>query len=199
MIHPFSDGNGRIARALQTLVLARSGILTKEFCSIEEYLGKNTQSYYAVLAEVGAGSWHPERDARPWVRYCLTAHFRQASTIVRRARVLQRIWEALEHETKARGLPDRMIPALGDAALGLRVRNATYRGSAGISNNTASRDLKVLTDEGLLLSQGEKRGRYYVASDILVRVGRSAASGEPKKVPDPFELIDYLPGLVPLA
>ena len=43
MIHPFADGNGRMARALQTLVLARSGILSPHFCSIEEYLGANRQ------------------------------------------------------------------------------------------------------------------------------------------------------------
>ena len=65
MIHPFSDGNGRMGRVLQTMVLARGGHVAKEFCSIEEYLGRNRQAYYDVLAQVGAGSWHPERDARP--------------------------------------------------------------------------------------------------------------------------------------
>ena len=67
MIHPFRDGNGRMARCLQTLVLAREGILSPEFSSIEEYLGRNTQAYYDVLADAGAGHWQPERDARPWV------------------------------------------------------------------------------------------------------------------------------------
>ncbi len=84
MIHPFSDGNGRMARVLQTLVLAREGILDPTFSSIEEYLGRNTQDYYAVLGEVGRGAWHPEHDALPWIRFCLTAHFRQAETLLRR-------------------------------------------------------------------------------------------------------------------
>lgn len=61
MIHPFSDGNGRMARCLQTLVLAREGILEPEFSSIEEYLGRNTQDYYSVLAETSEGSWHPKK------------------------------------------------------------------------------------------------------------------------------------------
>jgi Fic family protein len=65
MIHPFRDGNGRMARCLQTLVLAREGILSPVFCSIEEYLGRNTQAYYDVLAQVGHGSWDPEGDAIP--------------------------------------------------------------------------------------------------------------------------------------
>ena len=43
MIHPFKDGNGRMARALQTLVLAREGVVHPLFSSIEEWLGRNTQ------------------------------------------------------------------------------------------------------------------------------------------------------------
>jgi len=65
MIHPFRDGNGRLARALQTLVLARRGVAEPEFASIEEWLGANTPDYYRVLAHTGAGAWHPERDAEP--------------------------------------------------------------------------------------------------------------------------------------
>src|SRR6266404_8212982 len=96
MIHPFSDGNGRMARALQTLVLAREGILSSAFSSIEEYLGRNTQDYYNVLAEVGQGSWHPEQDPLKWVQFCLTAHYRQAETLLRRSQEAGRLWAELE-------------------------------------------------------------------------------------------------------
>src|SRR6202451_3016009 len=66
MFHPFRDGNGRMARCLQTLVIARDRINTPVFSSVEEYLGRNTQAYYEILAEVGQAGWHPENDARPW-------------------------------------------------------------------------------------------------------------------------------------
>ena len=144
MIHPFSDGNGRMARCLQTLVLAREGILEPEFCSIEEYLGRNTPEYYQVLADVGQGAWHPENDARPWIRFCLIAHFRQASLLLRRSKETKRIWDSLELEIRNRGLPERCIMALADAAFGLRVKNSTYRSAAEITENVASRDLKEL-------------------------------------------------------
>src|SRR5262245_15025656 len=49
MIHPFRDGNGRMARALQTLVLSRQAIVEPAFSSIEEWLGHNTDDYYRVL------------------------------------------------------------------------------------------------------------------------------------------------------
>lgn len=185
MIHPYSDGNGRMARCLQTLVLAREGILAPQFCNIEEYLGRNTQAYYAVLAEVGAGSWHPERDARPWLRFILTAHYRQAEVFLRRVKESQRVWDSLEQQVMRRGFPDRWICALYDAAFGLKVRNSTYRSAAEVSDNLATRDLTKLVELGFLIPKGEKRGRYYVASPHIRSVREKAR--EPKRVTDPFD------------
>jgi Fic family protein len=184
MIHPFADGNGRMARCLQTLVLARGGVLAPPFSSIEEYLGRNTRAYYDVLAEVGSGSWHPERDTRSWIRFCLTAHYRQAATLLIRTREIQRLWDALEEEAAKSGLPDRVLLALADAATGLRVRNATYRPIAEISDNLASRDLKSLVELGFLVPEGERRGRFYVASERLQAI--RAKTREPHKIEDPF-------------
>jgi Fic family protein len=184
MVHPFSDGNGRMARCLQTLVLARTGVLASPFSSIEEYLGHNTRAYYDVLAEVGGGRWSPARDARPWIRFCLTAHYRQAQTLLIRTREIQRLWDLLEVEVRQRSLPERTLYALADAALGLRVRNATYRPIAEVSDQVASRDLKALVEAGLLDSQGERRGRFYVASDLVLRMRADAR--EDHRIEDPF-------------
>jgi Fic family protein len=196
MIHPFSDGNGRMGRCLQTLVLAREKVLAPAFCSIEEYLGKNQQAYYDVLAEVGAGAWHPERDARAWLRFCLTAHYRQATWLVQWGRIYQRLWDALEAIVTDRKLPDRVMPALSDAAIGYRVRNPLYRKQAEISELTASRDLKALVSEGLLVAHGEKRGRYYASSARVKKVYEAA--WEKPTNDDPFKLIEgFLPGMGP--
>jgi Fic family protein len=187
LIHPFSDGNGRMARCLQTLVLARSGTTSSQFCSIEEYLGhgRNTRAYYDVLAKVGAGSWHPERDARPWIRFCLTAHFIQAMTLLRRARQTQKIYDELEDLlVTRRGMPDRVLLAMIDAAQGLRVRNATYRAAAEVGDVTAGRDLRALAEAGYLEARGEKRGRYYLATPLGRAIRERAA--EPKEIADPF-------------
>jgi len=184
MIHPFSDGNGRMARALQTLVLAREGILSPVFSSIEEYLGRNAQEYYAVLAEVGQGHWHPRRDALSWIKFCLTAHYRQAETLLRRSQEAGRLWSELESEIKKRGLQERMVLALHDAAFGFRVRNTTYRKAAEVSEAAASRDLGQLVAAGLLVPHGEKRGRFYLAGEWPHKVRSEVRL--PKVASDPF-------------
>lgn len=175
MIHPFRDGNGRMARCLQTLVLAREGILASEFSSIEEYLGANTQAYYDVLAEVGRGAWHPERDARSWVRFCLIAHFVQATSVLRRMNESERVWLALDDLIGRHKLQARCETALFDAALGLRVRNATYRAglkswNEELSHATATADLAAMVSAGLLERRGQKRGTFYIAAEPLLEI-----------------------------
>ena len=192
MIHPFRDGNGRMGRCLQTLVLARGGILSPVFSSIEEYLGRNTPEYYKVLAQVGRGSWQPEGDARPWVRFILTAHLRQARTMLRRIKESERLWGELEALVAGRSLPERTLPILYDAAMRFRVRNSTYRAileeiDEEITEQAASRDLKQLTEAGLLVPHGVKRGRFYTASGELMAVRQAIeAARNSRDDSDPF-------------
>jgi Fic family protein len=190
MIHPFSDGNGRMARCLQSLALAVDGLVSPEFSSIEEYLGRNTAAYYAVLAEVGQGRWNPGRSARPWVRFCLTGHYRQAQTVLRRAAETEALWDGCEQLVATRSLPARSVPALCDAARGRRLRRSLYvklvASGVGeeISDNLATRDLQALSAAGLLDAQGEKRGRTYRRTAELAAVWRSIREQRPSRPDD---------------
>lgn len=188
MIHPFRDGNGRMARCLQTLVLAREGVLEAPFVSIEEYLGTgtNTDDYYDVLAQVGGGVWQPERDARPWIRFVLTAHYRQAQTLTIRVRESEHRWSLIGREVESRGLPERAIGPLFNASIGFRMRNATYRDLADVSDYAAGRDLKALVAAALLIPIGERRGRYYRAAPDLTAINEVVRAGRPR-IEDPFQ------------
>lgn len=193
MIHPFSDGNGRMARALQSFVLAREGILDPTFSSIEEYLGRNTQAYYEALGQVGQGEWRPENDPLPFITFCLTAHFRQAEKLLQRTDEMARLWTLLEAETTRRGLPERTMLALSDAAIGFRVRNSTYRTAAEIADPLASRDLRALVDAGLLVPQGERRGRHYLASEWLQQARTATRATTVTTNPFTDEVLRVLP------
>lgn len=182
MIHPFRDGNGRMSRCLQTLVLAREGIIPKDFSSIEEYLGTNTQSYYEVLGRVGAGKWSPANDASPWVRYCLQAHYIQAASVLRRVKESERMWAELNALRDKAKLPERTMAALFDATLFIKVRNSSYRGllkewGEEISQGVATADLKAMVDRGLLTQRGVKRGAYYEPGDQLQKIRANVRQG----------------------
>jgi Fic family protein len=187
MIHPFKDGNGRMARALQTLLLTREGILSPIFSSIEEWLGQNTGSYYRILAQTGEGKWSPANSAQAWVRFCLHAHFQQGATLIKRNNEIGRLWEMVSASIHLSGLPERAESALIDAALGYRIRNNRYRTESKISEVVASRDLKRLCEMGLLLPVGEKRGRFYVASEKLKKM--QLAARDNSKTGNVYELV----------
>lgn len=187
MVHPFSDGNGRMARALQTLVLATDGVLHPTFSSIEEWLGTNTEEYYGVLGEMGQGAWSPQRSALPWVRFCLKAHYQQASTLLRRLEEYGTLYAGVEVLMKARQLNDRMAMPLFDSALGMTLSSSRYQEDAGVSPNIAQRDLRFLSSQGLLVAKGETRARRYVPGPELVTLRRQARISRP--LHDPYELV----------
>lgn len=186
MIHPFKDGNGRMARALQTLVIAQDGMLHPTFCSIEEWLGANTNDYYEVLAEVGQGAWNPENNALPWIRFCLKAHYQQAATLLRRYEEYGVIYEKVREIVVANKFPDRMEMPLFDVCLGSRMTNSRYRSETQVSEFVASRDLKRLADLMLLEPTGNNRGRWYSAGAPLIEIRR--ASRTARGIADPYEL-----------
>lgn len=185
MIHPFSDGNGRMARALQTLVLAREKILLPEFSSIEEWLGRNTTAYYNILADVGAGAWHPERGAHRWVRFNLVAHHMQAQTVLRRVRDAANTWRVLDDVAAKARLPERVVFALYQAAIGLKVRRAVYEKDAEVEVGSANRDLRMMVDAGLLAAHGETRARFYLATPKLKGIRDALVQDRPRLV-DPY-------------
>lgn len=187
MIHPFRDGNGRMARCLQTLILARNQVLTPEFSSIEEWLGRNTAAYYAILGDVGGGIWDPSKDAASWVRFNLRAHHIQAQTVLGRVNEAEELWNRLAALAAQRHLPERTIAALYDAALGLRVRRSRYQDEAGLEEAAAGRDLRSIADAGLLVPQGQTRGRYYLGGDDLRAVYRSLRAERPRRIVDPYD------------
>lgn len=184
MIHPFRGGNGRMARALQTLVIARAGMVDPVLCSIEEWLGDNTLEYYQVLASVGRGSWSPQNDCLPWIRFCLKAHHQQAQRIIWRSEEYERIYGEIDALIERTGVHRRGEMALFDACIGISVTNSRYRIDADVSEYVASRDLKRLSEMELLTPVGDGRARAYEAGPVLKEI-RSRTRMR-RKLVDPY-------------
>jgi Fic family protein len=175
-VHPFRDGNGRVARIVQSLVLARDGLLTPELGSIEEYLGRNTPTYYSLLAETQGGRYQPRRDATAWVAFCVRAHLEQAQHRISQLTEAGARWAHLESVIEQRGWPDRLVIAL-EQSLFHGTDRLSYAAEAEVSPATASADLRRLLDAGLLVQRGRGRATRYVAADAL-RAGVRKATGD---------------------
>jgi len=165
-IHPWSDGNGRMSRSLQTLMIAREGVLAPEFSSIEAWLGRpgNRWEYYRELGARGA-TYLPDQDVHSWVRFNLTAYHQQAQTVRARLERSGTVWTMLAGFVEEGRFDERVVSALHDVAMSGRVRRLRYEHAESLTTQQAQRDLRELVAAGILDSVGRTRSRYYTASN----------------------------------
>ncbi|MEP6752555.1 MAG: Fic family protein [Candidatus Dormiibacterota bacterium] len=166
-IHPFRDGNGRLARIVQSLVLAKEGLLRPELVSIEPYLGRHTREYYTVLEEAQGGAFDPQRDASAWVEFCIEAHVFEATERRHWLEIAHARHDFCEQLGSSHGYPGRFVGALDQALLGLPITNADHRRESNIASPTATQDLQRLRHDGWLDQEGGGRSLRYVPSRKL--------------------------------
>lgn len=166
-IHPFRDGNGRTARVLASLAMYRSGFRRPEFTSLEEWWGRHPASYYAAFECLGA-EFERGADVTAFVRAHVGAQLSQARALDLKEGAEGQLWIAIENLAGARSLQPRVANALWDAFLGREVVAGYYRQLADVSAATATNDLAAATAARLLRSEGERRGRRYLAGAELL-------------------------------
>jgi len=188
-IHPFSDGNGRTARILSSLVMYRGGFRRPEFTSLEEWWGRHREDYYAAFACLGL-EWNPGADATPFVEAHVGAQRRQVEALSLRLSTDRHLWLVLEDLVRhdLRGDP-RMVHALYDVFLGREVTNRYYRDLADVSVPTATNDLVRLDAAGLLRVLGAGRTRRYSAGPRLMTLVATTARLE-ESVVDPEQSLE---------
>lgn len=185
-IHPWADGNGRMSRSLQTLMIARQGELAPEFSSIEAWLGRpgNTWEYYRELQRRGA-TYRPDQDVSDWIRFNLTAYHQQAQTVRNRLDRSSRVWLLLGEFAEDRGLDERVVSALHDVAMSGRVRRTRYERTEDLSLQRAQRDLRDLVAVEVLTPVGRTRARFYTAGPAFPGSALEAAR-TPLSLADPY-------------
>ncbi|WP_319945725.1 Fic family protein [Nocardia macrotermitis] len=186
-IHPWADGNGRMSRSLQTLIIAREGVLAPEFSSIEAWLGlsRKTWEYYQVLARRGR-EFRPDQDVSEWVRFNLSAYHEQAQAVRARFHRSGQVWAALTEFASRENIDERLISALHDVAMSDRVRRSRYEQSEGLSLQQAQRDLRDLVQRQILEPVRRTRAGFYIAGpnfpEAILEQART-----PVTVTDPYE------------
>ena len=169
-IHPFEDGNGRIARAIGDMALAQDEQRTARAFSVSAQIARERNSYYEVLEKTQRG----DLDVTPWLVWFLEqveAAARTSQAIVARTLAKARFW--LRHQQRSvNERQRRVLNRLLDAGPGQFEGGMTTRKYGHLtktSRATAYRELADLAEKGCLvpLDGGGRSSAYDIPWEAL--------------------------------
>ncbi len=149
-IHPFDDGNGRIARAIADMALARSENSSQRFYSMSAQIRAERKAYYDILEKTQKG----DLDITAWLEWfldCLDRAFDGAETILAGVLKKARFWELHAGER----FNDRQRQILNRVLDGFegKLTSSKWAALGKTSQDTASRDIDDLVKRGILVKE----------------------------------------------
>ena len=167
-VHPFNDGNGRVARLLSNSLLLRAAPRLGRITALEAYFFDDRERYWQAIARSLGPRFNPTADITPWVEYFLDAlQARMRSELLQWGKAVSLARALVLLLQDDRDLPPRVVIALVLAISTGGLSAGEYRDATGISARSASNDLAKLVRKGWLVAVGERRGRRYRASQKL--------------------------------
>jgi Fic family protein len=157
-IHPFADGNGRIARAIAEMGLARSEQTAQRFYSLSAQILRGRNAYDDRLEDMRKGNLDIT-DHLEWFLGCLDRAFGHAEhmlgDVLSRARLQEKL-AGTSLNDRQRLMLDRLAEGLAD-----KLTSSQWAEIAKTSQDTAGRDIADLMQRGLLVRDGAGRGTVY--------------------------------------
>jgi Fic family protein len=164
-VHPFDDGNGRIARAIADMALARSERSPQRFYSMSAQIRLERSAYYDILEQTQKGTM----DITPWMEWfiqCLGRAIDGARETLGAVLAKARFWDGI----LGVALNDRQRMVLNRLVDGFagKLTTSKYAKLAGVSHDTALRDILHLVEEGVLVQnpEGGRSTSYALAASI---------------------------------
>lgn len=151
-IHPFSDGNGRVARLLTLLLLYHFDYQVGRYISLERIFEKSKESYYETL-ELSSQGWHDgTHDVFPWMTYFW-------GTLLGAYREFE---ERVGTITKGRGNKSEQVKTVVSRKIGLFTISDIESACPGVSRDMIRIVLRQLKDEGVIELRGKGRGARWL-------------------------------------
>ena len=179
-VHPFADGNGRVARLAQTALLMRAGVLPGRMFSFERYYAEDRPAYYAALRSVRLRTLNMEF----WLDYFLKGLAEEYE------RVAAAVVDLSALMPGGSGAPLRLSAGQERGLTALRIQGRRefnrreYEQAAGVSRSTAGEDLRALVRHGVLAARGAGPHIRYVFSGSVEAAERPPRPGRPTKWTD---------------
>ena len=172
-IHPFADGNGRIARALSDMALAQSDGAVKRCYSLSSTIMENRDEYYSVLENTSNG----QGDITEWLAWfldCIELSLKRSKATIEKVLGLAHFW----HHISDISLNERQIKVVkklleaGEGGFEGGLTAKKYQGMVKGSRATLTRDLADLVNKGILTLTGERKAaRYHLIWELAGKNG----------------------------
>lgn len=163
-IHPFDDGNGRMARAIADMQLARAENSSHRFYSMSAQIRKQRKGYYAILEKTQKGSL----DITAWMEWflkCLDSALNVTEDVLSEVLKKARFWET-NTRTTFNERQHLMLNKLLDGFSG-KLTTSKWAKIAKCSQDTALRDIQSLVEKGILIKEpAAGRSTNYVLKEL---------------------------------
>jgi Fic family protein len=151
-IHPFQDGNGRLSRALTTLLLMQAGYAYVPYTSLESVIEQNKEAYYLALRQTQGSIRTESPNWQPWLIFFLRALTEQ----------VRRLDKKIEREKLVlASLPEMSLRIVEFAREHGRITMGDAIRLTGVSRNTLKQHFRSLFEQGHLNQRGSGRGVWY--------------------------------------
>jgi Fic family protein len=195
-LHPFDDGNGRIARAIADMALARSEHGPQRFYSMSAEIRQERNDYYDILEQTQKGTM----EITPWMEWflgCLGRAIDGAQETLSAVLNKARFWERIK-DVPINDRQRLVVNRLLDGFEG-KLTTSKYATLAKCSQDTAHRDIRALVDRGVLMQNPEggrstsyslvPQSAYGIVVPICQVYGSNSCRGAKKNALIPFELL----------
>jgi Fic family protein len=162
IIHPFVDGNGRTARALTQLFLYQNGFNTKKYFSLEEYYDQDLENYYQALNIGGNFYTAMEKGIKStkFIEYFLGGVLAELDGLKQKIASIKEE-ELFENTLIEAKISNRQIHLMLFIKEKRRVKSSDFLKKFRLSLPTIKRELKSLTEKGLIKAEGKGKSTYY--------------------------------------
>jgi Fic family protein len=164
-VHPFEDGNGRVARAIADMQLARADKTAQRFYSMSAQIRLERNDYYNILEQTQKGSL----DITEWLTWfltCLGRSFDQVEDTLQQVHRKTKFWDVIGH-LELNHRQHTMLNKLFDGFEG-KLNTSKWAKITKCSTDTALRDIQDLMAKGILVKEDAGgRSTSYLLNEVI--------------------------------
>jgi Fic family protein len=159
-IHPFSDGNGRMARLLTTLILYKADWDFRKIIVLEDYYNRDRQSYYNALNEIQGIKYHEGEDSTHWIEYFVQGFLIEARKV---AEAIAQIGFGKVSDISEQVFLDKdEIKIMDFLSTTNRLTSKDVEDILNIAKRTSQLKIKSLVDKKLIIPQSKGPSTFYI-------------------------------------